>query len=94
VVQYEFKAIRADVARRLLPLVGDTGWLSTPSSWCLPSAGLRIAEMPVDWVDDADSSVDVVATAMAADLEGRRPARQGALATGALPITSTASSSG
>ncbi len=32
-------------------------------------AGLRIHEVPVDWVDDPDSSVDIVATALA-DLRG------------------------
>ena len=32
-------------------------------------SGLRIAEVPVDWVDDPDSRVDIVATAMA-DLRG------------------------
>ena len=31
--------------------------------------GLRIHEVPVDWVDDPDSSVDIMATAMA-DLRG------------------------
>ena len=47
-------------------------------------AGLRIHEVPVDWVDDPDSRVDIVATAVA-DLEGMaRVAR--ALATGALPL--------
>ena len=43
---------------------------STPSCWCSPSAaGLRIHEVPVDWVDDPDSRVDIVATAT------RRPRR-------------------
>ena len=32
-------------------------------------AGLRIHEVPVDWVDDPDSRVDIVATALA-DLRG------------------------
>jgi hypothetical protein len=32
-------------------------------------AGLRIHEVPVDWVDDPDSRVDIVATAVA-DLKG------------------------
>ncbi|GHG77521.1 hypothetical protein GCM10018980_75880 [Streptomyces capoamus] len=32
-------------------------------------AGLRIHEVPVDWVDDPDSSVDILATALA-DLRG------------------------
>ncbi len=46
-------------------------------------AGLRIHEVPVDWVDDPDSRVDLVSTAMA-DLRGI--ARIGrALARGTLP---------
>ena len=48
-------------------------------------AGLRIHEVPVDWVDDPDSRVDIVRTAVA-DLKG--VARLGrALATGRLPLT-------
>ena len=47
-------------------------------------AGLRIHEVPVDWVDDPDSRVDIVSTAVA-DLKG--VARIGkALATGAIPL--------
>jgi len=47
-------------------------------------AGLRIHEVPVDWVDDPDSRVDVVATALE-DLRGIvRIIR--ALRTGALPL--------
>ena len=47
-------------------------------------AGLRIHEVPVDWVDDPDSRVDIASTAIA-DLKGVwRLGR--ALATGALPI--------
>ena len=54
--------------------------------------GLRIAEVPVDWVDDPDSRVDVVATALA-DLRGI--ARVGrALARGELPVRELRESSG
>ncbi|GAA4870389.1 bifunctional glycosyltransferase family 2/GtrA family protein [Actinomycetospora straminea] len=83
--QCGFKAIRADVARRLLPLVEDTGWFFDTELLVLAErSGLRIHEVPVDWVDDPDSRVDVVATALA-DLRG--VARVGrALATGALPV--------
>lgn len=83
--QCGFKAIRADVARRLLPLVEDTGWFFDTELLVLAErSGLRIHEVPVDWVDDPDSRVDVVATAIA-DLKG--VARVGhALATGALPV--------
>jgi putative flippase GtrA len=68
--QCGFKAIRSDAARELLPLVQDTGWFFDTELLVLAErAGLRIHEVPVDWVDDPDSRVDVVATARA-DLEG------------------------
>ena len=68
--QCGFKAIRADVARRLLPHVADTGWFFDTELLVLAQrAGLRIHEVPVDWVDDPDSRVDIVATAVA-DLKG------------------------
>lgn len=62
--QCGFKAIRADVARELLPLVEDTAWFFDTELLVLAvRAGLRIHEVPVDWYDDPDSRVDVVATA-------------------------------
>jgi putative flippase GtrA len=68
--QCGFKAIRADRARALLPLVEDTGWFFDTELLVLAErAGLRIHEVPVDWVDDPDSRVDIVATAVA-DLKG------------------------
>jgi putative flippase GtrA len=83
--QCGFKAIRKDVAARLLPLVQDTGWFFDTELLVLAErAGLRIHEVPVDWVDDPDSRVDIVATALA-DLRGI--VRLGrALATGGLPM--------
>jgi len=68
--QCGFKAIRAAQARELLPLVRDTGWFFDTELLVLAErAGLRIHEIPVDWVDDPDSRVDIVATAVA-DLRG------------------------
>ncbi|MFG3558541.1 glycosyltransferase [Micromonospora sp. NPDC047557] len=83
--QCGFKAIRADVAAGLLPHVRDTGWFFDTELLVLAQrAGLRIHEVPVDWVDDPDSRVDIVATALA-DLRGM--GRLGrALVTGALPL--------
>jgi Glycosyl transferase family 2 len=71
--QCGFKAIRADVARRVLPMVEDNTWFfDTELLVVAERAGLRIAEMPVDWVDDPDSRVDIMHTALG-DL-GRRAA--------------------
>jgi putative flippase GtrA len=83
--QCGFKAIRADVARRLLPLVEDAGWFFDTELLVLAErAGLRIHEVPVDWVDDPDSRVDVLAT-VRADLAGiTRMLR--AFTTGRLPV--------
>jgi putative flippase GtrA len=84
--QCGFKAIRADVARRLLPLVEDTGWFFDTELLVLAErVGLRMHEVPVDWVDDPDSRVDIVSTAVA-DLRGIvRVGR--ALAGGRLPLS-------
>jgi putative flippase GtrA len=83
--QCGFKALRTEVARRLLPLIEDTGWFFDTELLVLAErAGLRIHEVPVDWTDDPNSRVDIVATAIA-DLKG--VARVGrALATGRLPL--------
>ncbi len=68
--QCGFKAIRADRARLLLPYVADTGWFFDTELLVLAErAGLRIHEVPVDWTDDPDSSVDIVRTALD-DLKG------------------------
>jgi glycosyltransferase involved in cell wall biosynthesis len=83
--QCGFKAIRADVAHALLPHVTDTGWFFDTELLVLAErAGLRIHEVPVDWVDDPDSRVDIVATATA-DLKGIARLLKG-FATGAIPI--------
>jgi glycosyltransferase involved in cell wall biosynthesis len=83
--QCGFKAMRADAARELLPLVVDTGWFfDTELLVIAERVGLRIHEVPVDWIDDPDSRVDILPTAIG-DLKGCwRLGR--ALATGALPI--------
>ena len=68
--QCGFKAIRRDQARALLPLTQDTGWFFDTELLVLAErAGLRIHEVPVDWIDDLDSRVDIVGTALA-DLRG------------------------
>ena len=68
--QCGFKAVRHDVADQLLPLVMDNEWFFDTELLVLAEqAGLRVAEVPVDWTDDPHSSVDVVHTA-AGDLRG------------------------
>ena len=54
----------------LLPLVEDTGWFFDTELLVLAErAGLRIHEVPVDWVDDPNSTVHIVKTATD-DLKG------------------------
>jgi glycosyltransferase involved in cell wall biosynthesis len=68
--QCGFKAIRADRAAQLLPQVEDTGWFfDTELLMLAQRRGLRIHEVPVDWTDDPDSRVNILATALA-DLRG------------------------
>jgi putative flippase GtrA len=68
--QCGFKAVRAEVARDLLPLVEDEDWFfDTELLLVAERSGLRIHEVPVDWADDPDSRVDIVRTALA-DLRG------------------------
>ncbi|MCB5181151.1 bifunctional glycosyltransferase family 2/GtrA family protein [Streptomyces antimicrobicus] len=83
--QCGFKAIRREVAQRLLPLVEDSGWFFDTELLVLAErAGLRIHEVPVDWVDDPHSTVHIARTAVE-DLKGMwRVGR--ALAAGALPL--------
>ncbi len=68
--QCGFKAVRADAAASLLDDVRDDGWFFDTELLVLAQRrGLRIHEVPVDWIDDPDSRVDVVSTALT-DLRG------------------------
>lgn len=83
--QCGFKAIRADVASRLLPHVADPAWFFDTELLVLAQrSGLRIHEVPVDWVDDPDSRVDIVSTALA-DLRGIVRLLRGTV-TGSVPV--------
>jgi glycosyltransferase involved in cell wall biosynthesis len=83
--QCGFKAIRREPARALLPLTRDTAWFFDTELLVLAErAGLRIHEIPVDWVDDLDSRVDIVATALA-DLRGMARLGSG-LASGSIRV--------
>jgi putative flippase GtrA len=62
--------MRREAAAELLPLVEDNEWFfDTEVLVTAQRLGLRIHEVPVDWVDDTDSRVHVVSTALA-DLRG------------------------
>ena len=83
--QCGFKAIRADVAAELLPLVQDTGWFFDTELLVLAErSGLRVHEVPVDWVDDPDSRVHIVSTATA-DLQGVARLLRG-FVSGSIPV--------
>ncbi len=68
--QCGFKALRRESALQLLPLVEDNEWFfDTELLVTAERLGLRISEVPVDWVDDPDSRVHIVQTAIN-DLRG------------------------
>jgi putative flippase GtrA len=68
--QCGFKAVRAGVAGDLLAAVRDDGWFfDTELLVAAQRRGLRIHEVPVDWIDDPDSRVQLVRTAIE-DLRG------------------------
>ena len=91
--QCGFKAVRADVAQRLLPHIADTGWFFDTEMLVLAErTGLRIHEVPVDWVDDPDTRVDIVATATA-DLKGIARLLRG-FARGTIPVQTLAAQLG
>src|ERR1700733_1774385 len=68
--QCGFKALRREAALRLLPLVKDDEWFfDTELLFTAERLGLRISEVPVDWVDDPDSRAQIFRTAVR-DLRG------------------------
>jgi hypothetical protein len=68
--QCGFKALRLEAAQRLLPLVEDDEWFfDTELLITAERLGMRMSEVPVDWVDDPDSSVQLLHTVMS-DLRG------------------------
>ncbi|WP_138443949.1 bifunctional glycosyltransferase family 2/GtrA family protein [Sinomonas susongensis] len=105
--QCGFKAIRADVARQLLPHTLDKAWFFDTELLVLAErCGLRCAEVPVDWTDDPNSKVDILRTAvedlrgmyrMTTDMaRGRVPLAelQAAMARGPLPAGERAEEAG
>jgi glycosyltransferase involved in cell wall biosynthesis len=58
--QCGFKAGRTEVVQALLPGVEDDAWFfDTELLLLAENSGLRIHEVPVDWVDDPDSRVNI-----------------------------------
>lgn len=83
--QCGFKAMRREVAARLLPLVEDTNWFFDTELLVLGQrAGLRIHEVPVDWTDDPGTTVHIASTATE-DLLGIWRLLRG-MASGRIPI--------
>jgi glycosyltransferase involved in cell wall biosynthesis len=63
--QCGFKAVRADVAHRLLPLIENNEWFFDTEMLLLAEHNnLRIYEVPVEWIEDLDTRVKIVKTAM------------------------------
>jgi glycosyltransferase involved in cell wall biosynthesis len=68
--QCGFKAMTRNAAQRLLPLVRDESWFFDTELLLLAERlGYRIFEVPVDWIEDLDSRVDISRTALD-DLRG------------------------
>jgi glycosyltransferase involved in cell wall biosynthesis len=63
--QCGFKAIKGSVARSLVPEVEDEGWFfDTELLLLAEERGYRISEVPVDWIEDLDSRVQITSTAL------------------------------
>ncbi|MEV7013363.1 bifunctional glycosyltransferase family 2/GtrA family protein [Streptosporangium sp. NPDC051022] len=84
--QCGFKAARTAVVRPMLDRVEDDSWFFDTELLLLADHnGLRVHEIPVDWVEDVDSRVQVVRTALD-DLRGLvRVARAKASGTARVP---------
>ncbi len=68
--QCGFKAGRREAVQALLPIVQDENWFfDTELIHVAERSGLRIHEVPVDWTEDPDSRVHLMATAIE-DLRG------------------------
>ena len=85
--QCGFKAVRREVAQQLIPLIEDNYWFfDTELLIIAERSGLRIHEVPVDWIDDPHSSVNIVSTARE-DIKGMlRVGRS--IMTGRVPVES------
>ncbi len=63
--QCGFKAITKKAAQELLPKTEDTGWFfDTELLVIAEKLGYRIFDLPVSWIEDLDSRVKIVRTAL------------------------------
>ena len=61
--QCGFKAIKRSAARSLLPHVKDDEWFfDTELLLLAEERGFRVYEVPVDWIEDLDSRVEIIPT--------------------------------
>lgn len=68
--QCGFKALKRDAAQLLVPRVADNNWFfDTELLVVAEKSGLRIRDIPVTWIEDKDSRVNVPATVLE-DLRG------------------------
>ena len=78
--QCGFKAMTTQSARILLPKIQDNGWFFDSELLIVAEkCGFRIKDIPVTWVDDPDSRVNVIKTAKD-DIKGLFRLRFGGLA--------------
>jgi glycosyltransferase involved in cell wall biosynthesis len=75
--QCGFKAIKRSVAQELLGSVEDNEWFfDTELLLLAEERGYRVSEVPVDWIEDLDSRVEITSTALK-DVEGLLRVRTG-----------------
>ena len=68
--QCGFKFLNGDIARQIVPLIVDQGWFfDTELILLVHSLKYEINEVPVRWVDDPDSRVEIISTAWG-DIKG------------------------
>lgn len=84
--QCGFKALTREAARALVPLVVDTRWFFDSELLLIAQAnGYRLREVPVRWVEDPDTRVHLVQTALE-DLRGIWRLRRGGVPRAARPV--------
>jgi glycosyltransferase involved in cell wall biosynthesis len=63
--QCGFKAVTRDVVKTIVPQVKDQGWFFDTELMVLAEKqGLRIKDIPVTWIEDDDSRVKIIQTAI------------------------------